>query len=107
MAPSTRPSNEPEAIAWLVDRVPELRELLDQHIAFNEELLPYAVLEGDFLGWLVDRVRAADEGPAKRFVAAVEPLLDTEVEAPDADRVHSLVWICFVEGLVMQGAWTT
>jgi hypothetical protein len=100
-----RPLDESEAIASLVEKVPELRPLLDQHVADNDELLPYVVFESDFIRWLVDRVRSGDLEPAERFVAAVEPLLATGVEAPATDRVHSLAWICFVEGLVMQGFW--
>jgi hypothetical protein len=103
--PVQRPSNEAEAIAWLVDQVPELRPLLDEHVAYNEELLAYVVFEGDFLRWFVERVRAGDHGPAARFVAAIEPLMTTEVEPAASDRVWYLASVCFVEGIVMQGIW--
>ena len=42
MTPSRRATTEAEAIAWLVDQVPELGPLLDEHLADNhDELLPY------------------------------------------------------------------
>jgi hypothetical protein len=97
-----RPATEAEAIAWLVDHVPELRPLLDEHIADNEELLPYVVFEGDFLRWSVDCVRAGDHEPAQRFVTAIELLMTTDVDPPANDRVRNLAGVAFVEGLVMQ-----
>jgi hypothetical protein len=57
--------------------VPDLRPLLEEHIACNNELLPYVVFEGDFLRWFIDRVRAGDHEPAQRFGAAIEPLMTT------------------------------
>jgi hypothetical protein len=104
VVPVQRPSNEAEAIVWLVDHVPELRPLLNEHVAYNEELLAYVVFEGEFLRWFVDRVRAGDHEPAARFVAAIEPLMTTQVEPPANDRVWNLAGVCFVEGIVMQGS---
>jgi hypothetical protein len=98
-----RPATEAEAIDWLVSQVLELRPLLDEHMAYYEELLSYVVFEGDFLRWFVDRVRAGDQDPAERFVAAIEPLLTTTVRPPADDRVWNLAGVCFVEGPVMQG----
>ena len=103
--PAQRPSNEAESIIWLVDQVPELGPLLEEHVTFNEELLAYVLFEGDFLGWFVERVRAGDYEPAARFVAAIEPLMTTEVEPAADDRVWNLTAVCFVEGMVMQGTW--
>jgi len=105
MTPTERATTEAEAIAWLVDQVPELRPLLDDHVAYNDELLSYLAFEGEFLRWFVERVRAGDDDPAQRFVAAVEPLLTTDVEPPADDRVWNLAGVCFVEGLVMEGTW--
>jgi hypothetical protein len=103
MTPTDRPATEPDAIVWLVDQVPELRPLLQEHLATNEELLPYVVFEGDFLRWFVGRVRSGDDAPATRFAEAIEPLMTTSVEPPANDRVWNLAAVCFVEGLVMQG----
>jgi hypothetical protein len=103
LSESRRPANEAEAIAWLVEQVPELRPLLDEHLADNDELLPYVVFESDFLRWFVRSVRAGDDAPAKRFVAAIEPLMTTHINPPADDRVWNLAGVCFVEGLVMQG----
>ncbi len=99
MPPLQRPINDADAIAWLVEQVPELRGLLDEHVAYYEELLPYVIFEGDFLRWFVHRVRAGDHEPARRFVAAIEPLMASEIKDP----VWNLAGVCFVEGLVMQG----
>ena len=90
-----RPRDEAEAIAWIVEQVPELRPLLDQHLAEYGELLPYVVFESDFLRWFTERVRSGDHEPARRFVEAIEPLM--------SDRVRNLADICFVEALVMNG----
>lgn len=102
--PPDRPTTEAEAIAWLVQEVPELRPLLDEHLADNdEELLSYLVFEGDFLRWFVKSVRHGDHTAARRFVMAIEPLLTTDVTPPADDRVWNLAGVCFSEGLVMQG----
>jgi hypothetical protein len=98
-----RPSSEAEAIEWLVDQVPELRPLLNDHVAYHEELLPYVVFEDDFLRWFVSCVRSGEDEPAKRFVEAIEPLMTTSIEPHANDRVWNLAGVCFVEGLVMQG----
>jgi hypothetical protein len=70
-----RATTEAEAVAWLVSRVPELQRLVDEHVACHRELLPYLVCEGDFLRWFIDRVRADDQDPTQRFMAAIEGLL--------------------------------
>jgi hypothetical protein len=96
-----RPRTELEAIGWLVREVPELEPLLREHIADNEETLPYVVFEGDFLRWFTLAVRAGESSAPRRFVAAVEPLLSTAVRPASDDRVWNLAAVCFVDGLVM------
>jgi hypothetical protein len=103
MADPTRPADESGAIDWLVEQIPELRPLLEEHLADNGELLSYVVFEGDFLRWFVDRVRRGDHEPARRFVEAIEPLMTTNIKPPASDRVWNLAGVCFVEGLVMNG----
>ena len=88
--------SDDEAIAWLVDHVPELRPLLDEHVAANGELLPYVVFESDFVRWFTDRVRGGEHEPARRFAEAIEPLMANA-------RVQNLASVCFAEGLVMNG----
>jgi hypothetical protein len=44
MADPKRPANDSEAITWLVEQVPELRPLLEEHLA-ESELLSYVVFE--------------------------------------------------------------
>lgn len=80
----------------------ELRPLLEEHVADNDEVLAYLVFEGDFLRWFIARVRAGDHEPAQRFVAAIEPLMTTNVHPPANDRVWNLAGVAFVEGLVLQ-----
>jgi hypothetical protein len=63
MPPVDRPANERQAVAWIVERVPELRPLLDAHISDHGEVLINVVFEGDFLRWFIDRVRQGDHEP--------------------------------------------
>lgn len=102
MLPSERPVTEVEAVAWLVDSLPELRPFVAEHVADSDELLAYLVLEGDFVPWFVERVRAGDMDVAGRFLAAVEGLLTAEL-APPTRRVWNLVGVAFVERLVLGG----
>ena len=90
---------ETDAIAWLVVQVPELSPLLDEHVSFNGELLPYVVFESDFLRWFIGRVRGGESEPARRFVSAIELLMTTDVVPPANDRVWNLAGVCFIEGL--------
>ena len=100
MVAAHRPATEADAIGWLVAEVPELGPLLDQHIRDNGGwLLPYVVFKSDFLRWFIARVRGGDSEPAQRFVAAIEPLMTTDVEPSANDRVWNLAGVCFVEGL--------
>lgn len=78
VARARHPPTEAEAIAWLVDQVPELRPAFDEHLKDHDEVLPYVVFEGDFLRWFIARVERGDQGPARRFVVPIEPLLMTE-----------------------------
>jgi hypothetical protein len=94
-----RPATDSAAIAWLVAEVPELGPLLDSHLAENEELLSYLVFEGEFLRWFIERVRSGDGEAARRFVAAIEPLMTTDAEPPATDPVWNLAGVCFVEAL--------
>jgi hypothetical protein len=103
VAASRRPTDEAEAIGWLVRNVPERLPILDEHVAYNDELLRYVVFEGDFLRWFAERVRAGHDEPAQRFVAAIERLMRTDVKPPAEDPVWTLAAVCFAEGLVMAG----
>lgn len=104
MTETSRPKSETEAISWLVDRVPELRPFLQEHLADNcGELLSYVVFESDFLRWFIDGVRSGNHEPARRFVEAVEPLMTTQINPKANDRVWNLAGVCFAEALVMNG----
>jgi hypothetical protein len=90
-------------VSWLTERVPQLRELLREHIDDNDETLPYVVFEGDFLRWFTHEVRAGERDAPSRFVAAMELLLTPPGTPSNYDDVWNLAAICFVDGLVMQG----
>jgi cell wall assembly regulator SMI1 len=100
--PSEHPATEVDVVAWLVDHVPELGPFVAEHVADSDELLAYLVVEGDFVPWFVERVRAGDCEAAGRFLAAVETLLTAEV-APPTRRVWNLVGVALVERLVLGG----
>lgn len=93
------PTNNEEAIFWLVAEVPELVPVLDHQE--GEELLPYVELESDFLSWFVRAVRAGEQDATRRFVEAVEQLLGPGVNA--VSDVTNMVQICVVHGLVFNG----
>ena len=100
MAPVDRPATETDAIVWLVAEVPELRPLLDEHLEdYDGELLRHVVLESDFLRWFIERVRAGDTEPARRLLAAIEPLLTTDVNPAANDLIWNMAGVCLVEGL--------
>jgi hypothetical protein len=94
-----RPANEVDAIADLVNAVPELRPFLEEHVATYGELLPYVILESDFTQWFFERVRAGDRDAPQRFAAAVEPMLRTSANPPADDRIWNLIGVGFIEGL--------
>ena len=100
-----RPVDEQSTIAWLVEAVPELRPLLAEHIEDNDGILPYLVFESDFTRWLVDRTRAGDHEPARRFVDAIEVLMTTTVVPPADDPVWNLAGVAFVESLALDADW--
>jgi hypothetical protein len=100
-----RPSDERATISWLVEIVPELRPLLEEHVACYDEVLPYVVFESDFTRWVIERVRAGDHEPARRFVDAVEVLMTTSVEPSADDPVWNLAGVAFVESLALDGDW--
>ncbi|MFL5909395.1 MAG: hypothetical protein ACJ768_02330 [Gaiellaceae bacterium] len=97
----TRPRTDDEAIHFLVARVPELRPLYEEHVSFNEELLPYVLFECDLTPWFVDAVRrGTSEEPARRFAEAVETLMDTRARPRADDSVWNLAGVAFTESLV-------
>ncbi|MDA0167909.1 hypothetical protein OJ998_02335 [Solirubrobacter taibaiensis] len=66
-----RPSDEQATILWLVEIVPELRPLLEEHLECYDEVLPYVVFESDFTGWVIERARGGDHEQARRFVESL------------------------------------
>lgn len=92
-----RPTTDEGAIRFLVTEVPELRPLLEEHVADNDGVLPYVVFESDFTRWFCEGVLAdADLEPLRRFAAAVELLLDHP-----KDGVWNLAGVAFSEPLAV------
>lgn len=99
-----RPTTTEDAILFIVERMPELRPLYEEHLRFNDELLPYVLFEGDFTVWLRDHVRSGDQGDAvARFLDVIEILMTTESQPPADDPVWNLAGVAFVESLVLGG----
>jgi hypothetical protein len=89
-----RPSSDPEAIEFLVSRVPALRPTLAEHVADNDEVLSYLAF-ADFNRWFCAGVRAGhSEAELRAFVDAVEVLLTTDIEPPAYDSVWNLAAVC-------------
>lgn len=95
-----RPTTEREAIRLLVECVPSLRPLYEEHVALYEELLPHLLFEGSFTRWFCAEVRLGEslQSPM-RFAQTVELLMDTTTEPPGHDRVWNLAAIAFVASL--------
>jgi hypothetical protein len=82
----------------LADAVPVLRPILDEHIAFHDEVLPHVVW-ADFRDKLVDLAESADDGAVSAFLDVVERLA-----ASQSDAVRNLIEIIFLEdGLLLSG----
>ncbi len=81
----------------LLERVPELRTVYEEHIRDNDELLPHVWL-GDVSRYIVQQVRSGETGPAtsvERILSALDQWL-----AFGDEHVKELVSVSFVENLV-------
>jgi hypothetical protein len=81
----------------LLDQVPELRYVYDEHIHDNNELLPHVFL-GDVTRYVVHRVRLGETGPAKP-VERILSVLEQYMGSGD-EQVKELVSVSFVENLL-------
>jgi hypothetical protein len=90
----------PSTIAWvnkLLEQVPELRHVYDEHIHNNDELLPHVFL-GDVTRYVVQQVYLGETGPAKP-VERILSVLEQGMGSGD-EQVEELVSVSFVENLV-------
>lgn len=81
----------------LLDKVPELRPVYDEHIHDNGELLPHMFF-GDVTRYAVQQVRWGEMGPAKP-VERILQVLDQSMGSGD-EQVKELIAVSFIENLV-------
>ncbi len=91
------PSSTITYINKLIDQVPELRYVYDEHIHDNDELLPHVFL-GDVTRYVVQQVRLGETGSAKP-VERILSILDQGMGSSD-EQVKELISVSFVENLV-------
>lgn len=80
----------------LLEQVPELRPVYDEHIHDNDDLLPHMFL-GDVTRYVVQQVRSGDMGPTKP-VSRILEFFEWCMVSSD-DQVKELVSVSFVENL--------
>jgi hypothetical protein len=86
------------ATADLVDAVPALRPILEEHVAYLDEILPHVVW-APFRHALVDFVERGDDVAVTSFLDVVEGLA-----ASPNDEVRNLIGIIFLEdGVLLSG----
>ena len=84
-----------ELVALLVKAVPRLRALYEEHISWNDELLPH-VLFGDITRFIMEGLAA--EGKALQDAKRVLAILEHAMGSADED-VQNLVSVSFLENL--------
>src|SRR4051794_39556279 len=95
-----RPATSSDAVALLLRRVPELEPLNTEHLADFGELLPYPLVEGDFMRWFFNHVRTdGDPALTQRFLGAMDEVLDTGSDPKGKDSASNLGMIALVEPL--------
>jgi hypothetical protein len=84
-------------ITQLLERVPELRAVYDEHVHDYDELLPHVFL-GDVTRYVVQQVRSGETTLSteriRRILESVEQYL-----ASGDEEVEELVWVSFAENL--------
>jgi hypothetical protein len=87
-------------IDLLLQKVPELRPLRDEHIRQYDELLPH-VFFGELTRYVIDQVRAERDGTAQggpEPVARILDFLERAMISSDT-KVQELVSVSFLENL--------
>lgn len=90
-----RPSTV-ECINRLLERVPEIRDMYDEHIQDNDEILPHVFL-GDVTRFVVQQVRSGETGTLNH-VARILDIFEQYMASGD-DHVKELISVSFVENL--------
>ncbi len=93
------PASTVECVQRLIERVPELRGMYQQHVQFNGELLPHVFL-GEVCGYVEEQVRSGDvtgQGLLRRIV----DFFECAIASGDED-VQELISVSFVENLAWQ-----
>jgi hypothetical protein len=86
------------ATSDVVDAVPALRSILEEHVAFHDEVLPHVVW-APFRHALVEFVESGDDVAVTSFLDVVERLA-----ASPSDAVRNLIGIIFLEdGVLLSG----
>ena len=84
-------------IDQLLERVPELRAVYEEHVHDYDELLPHVFL-GDVTRYVVQRVRSGETTfstePIRRVLESIEQYL-----ASGDEEVEELAWVSFAENL--------
>jgi hypothetical protein len=83
-------------IQHLLDQVPELRPLYEEHLHDYDELLPHVFL-GDVTRYVVQQVRSGDTCPSKLVKRILESL--EQCMASGDERAKELVSVSFIENL--------
>jgi hypothetical protein len=85
------PRSSPEFVRWIVARHPELRVVLDEHLADHDELLPH-VLFGDVARCASALARRGDLDDLNRLLTDLDCALNDSI-----DEVDNLIAVSFVE----------
>ncbi len=97
-----------EFIQQLLEAVPELHPVIDDHVSFNEELLPYVVF-GDITRWIIELHRSSTaSAPSdsqsdeilERILAFLEHAYASNATDP---QVRNLIGVSFLEELDQAG----
>jgi hypothetical protein len=91
------PPSTIECIRKLLELVPELQPVYDEHISDNHELLPH-VFMGDVTRYVVQRVCSGEEEEEQPVMRIIDHL--EQCMATGDDQVKELVSVSFVENLL-------
>jgi hypothetical protein len=80
-----------EFVKEIVDRVPELKQTLEEHIEDNDEVIPYVVMD-EFSNYVIEDLRNHHESEVfRKFVTAIENRISAD------DDVATMIRTSFCE----------
>ena len=91
------PASTKNCVSQLLDRVPELGSLYDEHIQDNNELLPH-VFFGDVTRYVVQEMRCRESQPSQP-VQRILSFLEQCMVSGD-EQVNELISVSFLENLL-------